>query len=67
MNKENIMMIEYPTTIGDYKEWFVAIFNTDVISTEKAKAMIEQDDRSEEMIIVTKKQFENVFGEINEF
>lgn len=65
---KDIIRIDFDLVYGseDDAEKMVALFRPDVISEDEASELIDEGpfcfDNEERMIVVTQKQFENVFG-----
>ena len=60
---EDIMRMDFTEIIGShYKIQKTAIFNKTTISEKEAWEKIESGEYDNRIIIMTKKQFENIFG-----
>lgn len=62
INKENLMRIEFTRKIaGIHSIEMVALYNQKKISENEVQKVIEANEYHPHVIIVEKKQFENVF------
>lgn len=64
MDKDDIMICEYETNFGWGDVEMVAIFNKNTISEKEVKMLIRRALESNEVIQITKIQYEKVFGKI---
>lgn len=60
-DKDNIMKIEFEDDIGGYSMDKVALYNKNKITEQQAKEIIVNGVWSDQLIILDKVQFENIF------
>lgn len=65
IDKENISVVEYETNFGWGDVEMVAIYNKKNISEMEVKKLIRRALESKDVIHITKKQYENVFGDVH--
>ena len=66
--KDNIMRIDYTKTIGQHKFEMIALYNNLKITEKEVSNAIKFGDddavhSNSNIIFITKKQFDNIFGE----
>jgi hypothetical protein len=61
MDKDNIIMIEFTNTWHGFKQEMVAIYNKNNMTEEMANELIRTEIQDDNLIVITKEQFNNVF------